>query len=85
MRQLEQEYSGHAEGESDLERMCQPRRELQKSSRVTTNGNIGGFVSKALKSHINAFLASDDDNLCAFAAIGNYPHVSYGIFRQTER
>ena len=24
MRQLEQEYSGHAEGESDLKRMCQP-------------------------------------------------------------
>ena len=39
----------------------------------------------ALKSHINAFLASDDDILCAFAAIGNDPHVSDGIFRQTER
>ena len=24
MRQLEQEYSEHAEGESDLKRMCQP-------------------------------------------------------------
>ena len=24
MRQLEQEYSGHAEGESDLKQMCQP-------------------------------------------------------------
>ena len=47
--------------------------------------NIGGFVSKALKSHINAFLASDDDILRAFAAIGNDPHVSDSIFRQTER
>ena len=25
MQQLEQEYSGHAEGESDLKRMCQPK------------------------------------------------------------
>ena len=39
----------------------------------------------ALKSHINAFLASDDDILRAFAAIGNDPHVSNGIFRQTGR
>ena len=35
MRQLEQEYSEHAEGESDLKRMCQPG-ELQKSSREPT-------------------------------------------------
>ena len=35
MRPLEQEYSGHAEGESYLKRMG-PRRELQKSSREPT-------------------------------------------------
>ena len=35
MRQLEQEYSGHAEGESNLKRMCQPG-ELQKSSQEPT-------------------------------------------------
>ena len=39
----------------------------------------------ALKSHINAFLASVDDILRDYAAIGNDPHVSDGIFRQTER
>ena len=38
-----------------------------------------------LKSHFNAFFASDDDLLRAFAAISNDPHVSDGIFRQTER
>ena len=41
----------------------------------------------ALKSHINAFLANDDDIVRAFAVIVNDPHdiVSDGIFRQTER
>src|SRR5664279_2084520 len=39
--------------------------------------NTGGFVSKALKSHFKAFLASDDDIInSAFAAFGNDPHVS---------
>ena len=32
MQPLEQQYSGQAEGESDLNRMCQYRMELQKSS-----------------------------------------------------
>jgi hypothetical protein len=47
--------------------------------------NTGGFVSKALKSHFKAFLASDDDILSAFAAFGNDPHVSDDIFKQTKR
>ena len=47
--------------------------------------NTGEFVSKALKSHFNAFLASDDDILHAFAAFGNDPHISDDIFRQMER
>ena len=47
--------------------------------------NTGGFVSKALKSHFKAFLASDDDIHSAFAAFGNDPHVSDDIFKQMER
>ena len=39
MRQLEQEYSGHAEGESDLKRMCQPgescRNQVEEQARRT--------------------------------------------------
>ena len=36
VRQLEQEYSEHAEGESDFETDVPARRELQKSSREPT-------------------------------------------------
>ena len=37
MRQLEQEYSGHAEGESDLKQMCQPGESCRNLSCPRTN------------------------------------------------
>ena len=52
---------------------------------TTVHAGIPAATTKARKSHIKAFLDSDDDILRIFAAIGNDPQVSHSIFRKTVR
>jgi hypothetical protein len=44
----------------------------------------GRFITKALKSHLKTFLATDDDTTLALSVFGNEDQLSQDIFRQME-
>ena len=53
MRQLEQEYSGHAEGESDLRWMCQPGDSCRNQVGSQLLLQLHGFKSVSSKRSTN--------------------------------